>query len=855
MGITTRRRTLAFVLLVLALCGAGAAWFRGKLPNQTATFSAVQSFQIQSLIPNPAEANADLILRTDRWSVEGQNASTQSSDDRFTVSGICVDETSPLMTATQEELEIDLAKIPLIHLVISSKPDSQIRLHLGWLFENLSVAEAFARDHPDVVARIENEDRIAWVNIAYPLMGESIDDNIHHITTNTTERLAALGLTEQHFRGLRITQYLVGSASPPKHYQTTIESVAFLSEPPYQIAPEKGQAQALPDGSTVHIIRRDQIENHIENCPFMQRLYISYTMDAPTDASYMIFLLSRAGENLTAVRAGFVFIHSHLLSIVGTHIDWRRPIQPDPDFEPIATLKGVMEDGDFAIIFTPLKGSTIEEVQLHKAEFTFSKLPYSSFVLKSLNEQVVVAMSLFLLTIAGIVPTVLMLFLFHVSGKSKLRDNKITTLAIVAVGLALRLIVASISAYNDDLQIFSEIGALYYGSGILGAQWVSFPGFVYIQTLAYLPYALLRAGGFQDLQSLGLAVYGVEALFVKTPAILSDFGSFYLIRRIADKFAPRKRTLLAGIYLLNPLTVYTSGILGQFDSIFTFAMIASIYILVVKYEPVKAALSASFATIINVVGLAMFIPLIATAYLRDRRSMVKILLFATCIFGIAILPFFFETRSPLLLTSYERFLNGVPGDAFYGKQIGFRVYGIPISLSVGYGLTFRFLLEILGFQLGPIFYPIGAAIAFFAFLCISVFRILKTGPTDPRTLVYIGTFMLGVASLFQLTFPTVFDQFVVWIAGLLLVSYILCRDKLFLAIFALMSVATGFIYVFTWRNYLLLVSGAETVALGNAYISSIASAIIGLVYSIMLLIIFAKTLAMLIKNNMRTSES
>jgi hypothetical protein len=842
-------------MLILTLCGAGAAWFGGKLPNQTATFLAVQSFQIQSLIPNQAEAYANLILRTDKWNIEGQNASTQNSYDKFTVSGIYVDETSPLMTATQKELELDLTKTPLMHLVISSKPDSRIRLYLGWLYQNLGVAEAFVQDHPEVVAGIENDDRIVWVNIAYPLIGESIDDNIHHITINTTERLATLGLTEQHFRGLRIAQYLVGSASPAKHYQITIESVAFLGEPPYQIIPEKGQTQALPDGSTVHIIKRDQIENYVENCPFVQRIYVLYTMDAPTDTSYTIFLLSRAGENLTAVRAGFVFVHSHLLNIVGTHIDWRRPIQPDSDFEPIATLKGVMEDGDFAIIFTPLKGSTIERVQLHKAEFTFSKLPYSSFVLKSLNEQVVVTMSLFLLTTAGIVPTVLLLFLFHARGKNKLRDNKITTLAIVAVGLALRLIVAPISAYNDDLQIFSEIGALYYGSGVLGAQWVSFPGFVYIQTLAYLPYALLRAGGFQDFQSLALAIYSTEALFVKLPAILGDLGSFYFIRKMAGKYAPGEKILLPALFLLNPLTVYVSGILGQFDSIFTFAVIASIYYLVAEHDSAKATIFSSFASIINIVGVAIFIPLLANAKLRENwKTVAKILLLATCIFVIAMLPFFFETKSPLLLASYERLLSGVPGEAFYGKQIRFYTYGTLISSSVGYGLTFRFLLEILGFQLGSIFYPYGAAFAFFAFAGIFIYKIHKKYKTGSRDVAYTGIFMLGVASLFQLVFPTIFDQFVVWIAGLLLVSYILCRDRTFLAIFALISVATGFVYVLTWRNYLLLVSGVETVALVNPYVSNVASSLIGALYSLLLFIILAKILRVLTKNNRKANS-
>jgi len=137
--------------------------------------------------------------------------------------------------------------------------------------------------------------------------------------------------------------------------------------------------------------------------------------------------------------------------------------------------------------------------------------------------------------------------------------------------MALRFVLAPISAYLDDLQIFAQIGALFFGPGVLGAQWVSLPGFVYLETASYFPYALLRSIGFQDFQFLALAIYSTEALFVKLPAILSDLGSFYFIRKMAGKYAPGEKILLPALFLLNPLTVYVSGILGQFDSIFTFA--------------------------------------------------------------------------------------------------------------------------------------------------------------------------------------------------------------------------------------------------------------------------------------------
>ena len=839
-----RRKTKLLVILVFVVTyGSSIILLRDKLPNQTATLVDVQNDKIQSLVVNQHQNSVIINVSLDSsvWNIKGQNVTVTNSGTRLVISGTYQNETSSLFSAKQMGLDLNFSRTSYLQAVISSKPDVTVGFLLG--LRNLSPINLIAlRSHPDAIAETDWETGVTWINASSPNQGEDIDDQTHYITIDVAEKLTNLGLDDQLCIGLQIRQDAIGFKPNGNQYETRIESISLLGELPYSIALSEGKSQALLDGSLVHIIKNSDIVNHIRDHPYLQRVYILFTMDAPPESLYTIFLLVRHGSSLTATRSGFVFTHTGHLSEVGTHVDWRRPIQLDLNFEPLATLYKLMEDGDYAVVFTPLVGSNLQSIQMHKIEFTFSKLQYSSFVITSLDEQVLLIMSVFLLVTAGILPTVLLFILFYVHRRNKLRADRKTAIRIIVIGLALRLILAPITAYADDIQIFSQIGSLYFGSGILGAQWVSLPGFAYIETAAYFPYALLRAFGFQDYQFLGLAVYSVEALFTKIPAILSDLGSFYFIWKIVTKYAPKQRMLLPAIYLLNPLTVYVSGILGQFDSIFAFVLIASIYYMIVEYKMIKTTVFSSLSAIINPVGLAMFIPLFTNvAFRENRKALTKSVLIAAGIIGVLILPFFFEPKSPVLLTSYERLVSGVPGESFYGGQIKFYTYGTLISSSVGYGLTFRFLLEIAGVQLGPIFYPYGAGIMFLLFACVFVYKMRKTYMAGEKNVLYTGTFMLVVASLFQLAFPTIFDQFVIWIAGLLLVSYALLQYREFLVIFTLISIATGFVYVFTWRNYLFLISGVEKAPLGNPYLANFASAFIGTIYSAMLFLILVLT--------------
>lgn len=845
-----RHHKLIVALLIAAVFVVPTVWLRGKLPNQTAALVDVDTRDVQSLAVKPTIDMWSVSLERLEWEIEGQNVSAYNQGESLVVSGTYANESEPLFIARQTGLNINFSEQRYLHASFSSALDIAVSFHIGLPNLNSSRIESLLDENSTAITEIDSKDGIAWISLSYPRKGESIDEQVHDISFNIADKVAKLGLDDQILVGLQIRGHLIGLATQDKAFLTAAELLQFSKESPYETVSSSGQASSLTDGSAVNVIRKQAIPNAFDEYPYLQRVYVEYSLETFQNAQYTIFLMYKGPENLTAVRIGFIFVHdaSNLLEI-GTYIDWRRPLKLDPAFEPLFTMRSIMNEGDYAIVFTPVQGSRLETVQLGKIAFTYSKLPYSAFTTTTISEEILTVMSVFTVIVAGLIPTILLLVVFYMYTRNRLEDQKTTILGILILALALRLTLAPISAYPDDTQIFTQIGALYFGSGVFGAQWVSLPGYVYVETLAYLPYALLRAVGFQDFHFLALDIYSVEALFTKIPAIVSDFGSAYYLLKIARRFSPKHTVLAVGLYLLNPLTIYISAILGQFDSIFIFAIIAFTYYLVTDHGNSRAVMFSTFSAILNPVGIATMIQHAVTAGLRRKRWMlIRNLLLGIGIFSASLLPFVFEKNSPVLISSYERLRAGIPAERVLGQQVSFYLYGMRVTSSVGYGLTFRFLLEMLGVELGSWFYPYLAAIGFLAIVIIFTYKMRKALLKQADGLIYSGAFMLAVASLFQLTFPTIFDQFVVWIVGLLLVSFILCRIRRFLHIFMFISVSTGFLYVFAWRDYLPLISGVETVPLGSALLATLASILIGTAYSIILIAVLYAIMKTWIRN-------
>ena len=162
-------------------------------------------------------------------------------------------------------------------------------------------------------------------------------------------------------------------------------------------------------------------------------------------------------------------------------------------------------------------------------------------------------------------------------------------LAILGVGLALRLIFLPASGFHNDLQAF-EAWALtltehplrdFYSS-------TSFadypPGYFFV---------LIAVGwAFKALVAAHLVApdaYNVLGMLAKLPAIGMDLVNAWLLCRIVGRFAPRPVALGAAmLYALNPAAIYVSAYWGQVDSVSWGLVLAGIELLLAARNDARA---------------------------------------------------------------------------------------------------------------------------------------------------------------------------------------------------------------------------------------------------------------------------
>lgn len=126
--------------------------------------------------------------------------------------------------------------------------------------------------------------------------------------------------------------------------------------------------------------------------------------------------------------------------------------------------------------------------------------------------------------------------------------------------------------------------------------------------------------------------------FLKLPSIAADFGIAYLIyKSIADK-----KLGIAGamLWLVNPVIWYNSSIWGQTDSIVSFFVFLSLYLLQ-KNKPILSVTSIAISFYIKA-SLLIFIPVYILFFIMKKYSIVtylKSFIFAISVIFLLTLPF------------------------------------------------------------------------------------------------------------------------------------------------------------------------------------------------------------------------
>ena len=141
-------------------------------------------------------------------------------------------------------------------------------------------------------------------------------------------------------------------------------------------------------------------------------------------------------------------------------------------------------------------------------------------------------------------------------------------LAILGVGLAIRLIFLPASGFHNDLQAF-EAWALTLTEHPLRDFYTSTsfadypPGYFFV---------LLAIGwlykGLVAVHAIAPDAYNVLGMLAKLPAILMDTVNAWLLFTIVGRFAARPVALGAAmLYAFNPAAIYISAFWGQVDSV------------------------------------------------------------------------------------------------------------------------------------------------------------------------------------------------------------------------------------------------------------------------------------------------
>ncbi len=845
----TVKRLLIIALILVSLAAAFAT--RGLLSNQTDTMIRTEGNSFDGLSEANATRTPVVSLDAAGWIVTTQNANLSNVNGNLVVSTTLYSpNATSVVVAEAVGLNVNLTVTPIIYFNVACDPGASWIVSIGWPgwnSQNGSLIVQQISSHPYLFAGLETKYGIIWLNSNYPSSTNACSGRSQLLRIDPKSELSTLGLfNPPEISGIQLKEIIPALANGS--HRMTADGIFALSTPVlYSEISSSGVAEPLADGSAILV---DNVtRNIIHEGWYPTRTYIQYSMLATIGAKYVIFEALKVNGTLILVRDPFVFQHTST-GAVGTFVDFVTPNIPFANVEPIASLSWRLEEGKIAFLFVPLGTDKLSRVTLSFVQDSWSRIPFpgmsGTFGFPTPSSTLVANRTMDLLLLTTVVPSSLMTFLCYSLIRRRPMGSKKLMLWILAAGIVLRLTVALVSAANDT-ENFSAVASIYYSVGAFGSEWVSLPGFVYIQTLNYLPYALIRQAGFADVRYLSLPVFMLQGVFVKIPSILADLGIAYFIFRIARRQFQNRAAIIGGLYLLNPLSVYVSGVYGQFDEVFTFLLLLSLFFAIKRHDDKKGGLLTGATGLVLPVGFAALLPSIFDRITSMRRRRVTQLVFWSSLpVLIGLVPVILEPRSPIFLSSEERFLHAIPGEVIVEGSFPFSAYGLNFWSSVGYGLNYRFLLQLFGYQVGALVYPIGAGLGFL-FATFLAYRALKNGTNSEGRLVSSLFYVISVVTLFHLTYPTVFVQFAIWPVGLLFATYAVTKARAFLIGGLAASSVAGVAYVVIVDNLSSRATGIGSFSFLSPGATNNAWGIIGVTYSVIMAAVFILSILRLMR--------
>lgn len=226
---------------------------------------------------------------------------------------------------------------------------------------------------------------------------------------------------------------------------------------------------------------------------------------------------------------------------------------------------------------------------------------------------------------------------------------------ILIIGLFLR-IVLSLTTFHPDMQAFNLAGEVIASGNILDIYdyLQNLPDSNPVKNLAvfnYPPAIYIYHGLFNFLFSaIGLSQvnqflldnpsnygniqFNIHLLLLKIPYLIFDLMIGLILFKLFDSRKQSTTALL--LWILNPINLYSTYMMGQFDIIPTFFVVLSVY-LTVKRRLELAALSLGFGIAFKLFPLFLVIPLMVFG--KSFFERIKIVVLSLIPYIISIIPY------------------------------------------------------------------------------------------------------------------------------------------------------------------------------------------------------------------------
>ncbi len=231
---------------------------------------------------------------------------------------------------------------------------------------------------------------------------------------------------------------------------------------------------------------------------------------------------------------------------------------------------------------------------------------------------------------------------------------------LLVIAIVLRLILMPIALHPDTwaisfaqyffafkgvFNIYDYLGHLSPNSALVqnyGANFFTYPPLAYftLGIFAWIFKPLFNADFFQNLAVNLPQILADNRLFwhlflTKLPYLFFDFGILILLVKFFDEM--KKKRLVAILWLFNPLVLYTSYLVGQFDIIPVFFTVLALF-LVKKKSPFWAAFCLGVGGAYKMFPL-LFLPFLIMTEGRNPKQKLDLLLFGILPYLFSLAPF------------------------------------------------------------------------------------------------------------------------------------------------------------------------------------------------------------------------